>query len=89
MNAVPQALADQVEVDAIECYKKACIAHMSYADMGTFEKTNPLFLRSDAFESWSGAKGRTAVEMSDSGRVEVTWLLMNPTSEGRSAAAPQ
>ena len=81
MNAVPEGLADHIEVAGVLCYKKACMVAMSYSDMATFDKTNPMVLGSDAFQGWPGPKGRTAVEVLDSGSVEVTWLLMRPDNQ--------
>lgn len=75
---VPPPLMDRIELGAVQCYEKACVADVSYPDLDAFEQTNPLFLRNDAFDGWPGIKGRTAPEVVDTGRVVVTWMLMNP-----------
>jgi hypothetical protein len=77
-KSVPAELARHVDVRNVECYEKGCIADVTYSDMKAFEKTAELFLQNDAFESWPGPRGRTAPETMASGRVEVTWMLMNP-----------
>jgi hypothetical protein len=77
-DALSRRLAGQVSVRNVECYEKACIADVSYADMKVFDEAAALFLQDAAFERWPGPKGRTAPEPFPSGRVEVTWLLMNP-----------
>jgi len=76
-HAVPTNLARQIEIQRVECYEKGCVADVSYPDMNAFTTTDPLFLQDDAFESWPGPRGRTSPEVV-SGRVEVTWMLMNP-----------
>jgi hypothetical protein len=77
-KSVPAALARHVDVRNVECYEKGCIADVTYSDMNAFEKSAELFLQDNAFESWPGPRGRTAPETMASGRVEVTWMLMNP-----------
>ncbi len=77
-KSVPAELARHVDVRNVECYEKGCIADVTYSDMKAFERSAELFLQNDAFESWPGPRGRTAPETMASGRVEVTWMLMNP-----------
>jgi len=77
-KSVPAELARHVDVRNVECYEKGCIADVTYSDMKAFEKSAELFLQDNAFESWPGPRGRTAPETMASGRVEVTWMLMNP-----------
>jgi len=77
-GSAPTELARHINVRHVECFEKACVADVSYADMATFEKAAPLFLENDAFDTWPGPRGRTAPEVVASGRVEVTWMLMNP-----------
>jgi len=77
-KSVPAELARHVDVRHVECFEKGCIADVTYSDMNAFEKSAELFLQDNAFESWPGPRGRTAPETMASGRVEVTWMLMNP-----------
>lgn len=77
-KSVPADLARHVNVRQVECYEKGCIADVTYSDMAAFEKAAALFIQDDAFERWPGPRGRTAPETMSSGRVEVTWMLMNP-----------
>jgi hypothetical protein len=76
-HAVPANLARQIEIQRVECYEKGCLADVSYPDMSAFAAADPIFLQDDAFEGWPGPRGRTGPEVV-SGRVEVTWMLMNP-----------
>ena len=76
-HAVPAKLARQIEIQRVECYEKGCLADVSYPDMSAFTAADPIFLQDDAFEGWPGPRGRTSPEVV-SGRVEVTWMLMNP-----------
>jgi len=79
-KSVPADLARHVSLRQVECYEKGCIADVTYSDMAAFEKAAALFLQDDAFERWPGPRGRTAPEIMASGRVEVTWMLMNPSA---------
>jgi hypothetical protein len=79
-KSVPADLARHVNVRQVECYEKGCIADVTYSDMAAFEKAAALFIQDGAFERWPGPRGRTAPETMASGRVEVTWMLMNPSA---------
>jgi hypothetical protein len=77
-NAVPAKLARQIEIQRVECYEKGCVADVSYPDMNAFTTADPIHLQDGAFENWPGPRGRTGPEIVASGRIEVTWMLMNP-----------
>jgi len=77
-KSVPADLARHVSLRQVECYEKGCIADVTYSDMAAFEKAAALFLQDAGFDNWPGPRGRTAPETMASGRVEVTWMLMNP-----------
>ncbi len=77
-GTVPANLARHIDLKHVECYEKGCLADVTYSDMDAFEKAASLFLQDDGFEGWPGPRGRTAPETVASGKVEVTWMLMNP-----------
>ena len=80
-KAVPADLAHHVNLRQIECYEKGCIADVTYSDMAAFEKASALFFQDGAFENWPAPRGHTAPETMSSGRIEVTWMLMNPNAD--------
>jgi hypothetical protein len=77
-KAIPRALAGRIVFKKTACYQRACLVDVGYPDMKAFQETNRPLLESSAFANWKGGRGRSAVDVSRNGTVQVTWWLMRP-----------
>lgn len=71
-------LGRKLEFGKVACFTKGCAWDVVYESADAYESSAEGFWQNARLSSWSGVRARTQVETLDSGKVVVSWLLLNP-----------
>jgi len=83
---LPRDLGRKLEFSAIGCFAKGCTWDVVYDSQEAYESSSEGFWQNAKLSTWPGIRARTQLEQLETGKVIVSWLLLNPAlADERSA----
>jgi hypothetical protein len=77
-----RATSGEIDVKSWECYRAGCFVTAVHRSARSVDDMTTRIMGSSELGSWSGPKSRSAPIPRPDGRIELTWFLFAPESDG-------